>query len=133
MPTFLPRLLAAASKSIPPGDAPVVPLTDYSGEAANLFGNMQSTAAFIAGGLVPLSSFASPQLAAGDSRRVTRMKRLHMLISSASLVSELIAVVYATVSKNMLVEAVCTATLPRAGPPPLQRTLPAARRSCRRR
>ena len=89
---------------------PTASLASYAAEAADLFGNMQGTAALVAGGLVPLASFAGPKPEASDSVKTKRIKRLHLFIACASLVSELLAIVYATISKNLLVEAVVPRT-----------------------
>ena len=101
----LPQLRVAPRITRPP-----TALASYAAEAAGLFGNMQGTAAFIAGGLVPLSSFAGPTPGPDDSTRVKRIKKIHLFIACASLTSELMAVMHATVAKNMLAETVVPAT-----------------------
>jgi len=85
-------------------------LSTYAAEAAGLFANMGGASAFIAGGLVPLATFASPQPAKEDSVLIRRLKRAHAVLSSCSLVSMLIAVQYATISTNKLRETSVAAT-----------------------
>jgi hypothetical protein len=94
------------ARALPPKAA----LQSYAAQAAGMFGNIQGTAALIAGGLVPLSSFAGPRPEASDSTLKRRLKRLHLFIACTSLVSQLLAVMYATLAKNMLAEAVVPAT-----------------------
>lgn len=92
------------------GGAASASLANYAAEAAGLFGNMGGISAFIAGGLVPLSTFAAPQPSKDDAPLQKRLKRLHAITSSCSLVSLMIAVMYATITSNKLREAAVAST-----------------------
>jgi len=98
----LPALLHVAAT---PRAAPELALASHAADAAALFGNMQGTAALLTGGLVPLASFAGPKPQSSDSPNTARLKRLHMLVAWTSLVSELTAIMYATIARNVLLEA----------------------------
>ena len=76
-----------------------------------MFGNMGGASAFIAGGLVPLATFAAPQPSTTDSPLVTRLKRAHAIVSSCSMVSLLISVMFSTMSSNKLRETVVSSTV----------------------
>lgn len=108
-------ILHGASVPAPPllarAPHPSAALASYAAEAAGLFGNMQGTAAFLAGGLVPMASFAKPEIEAADSSATKRLKRAHLFLACVSLISELLAVIVATVAKNTLVEATVPATV----------------------
>ncbi len=94
----------------PRAPPPSAALASYAVEATGLFGNMQSTAALLAGALVPLSCFASPKPDQKDTLLTKRLKRTNIFIASASLVSELLAIVYATIAKNTLAETIIPPT-----------------------
>ena len=77
---------------------------DCAEEAAELFDNMRVPAALVAGAIVPLVSFAGPRLDLSDSSSMTFAKQLHFFVAMVSLLSALVAVMYATVSFNSLTE-----------------------------
>ncbi|KAL1526733.1 hypothetical protein AB1Y20_015429 [Prymnesium parvum] len=81
-------------------------VVSYATEAAALFANMGGAAAFLAGGMVPLSTFAGPKPAPSDSPAVAKIKRVHAIVASSSLLSLLTSVMYATISNNKLRETV---------------------------
>jgi len=87
------------------GGAEPLALADYSGAARALFGNMLGPASMIAGGLVPLGFLAAP-LPDDGTKWKRKAKLLYMTISVASLVNELLAIMYATVATNKLTEVV---------------------------
>jgi hypothetical protein len=77
---------------------------DCAQEAAELFDNMRVPAALVAGSIVPLVSFAGPRLDLSDPPGTAFAKQLHFFVAMASLLSALLAVMYATVSFNSLTE-----------------------------
>lgn len=81
-------------------------LSDYSEAARSLFGNMIGPASMITGGLVPLGFLAEPL--PGDKKIHKRLRSLYFLISVFSLCNELLAIAYATVASNKLIETVVT-------------------------
>ena len=102
----LPRTAADA----PRGGASEMSLANYASDASQLFGNMGGAAAFLAGGLVPLSTFAAPRPAEGDSPNRLLLLRAHAITAASSLLSLLVSVMYATISNNKLREAVVAPT-----------------------
>lgn len=92
------------------GGAAQASLANFAGEAAGMFGNMGGAAAFLAGGLVPLSTFAAPNPSPDDTRTRTLLLRAHAITAASSLLSLLISVMYATLSTNKLHEAVVAPT-----------------------
>ena len=88
------------------GGATEMSLSNYANEASGLFGNMGGAAAFLAGGLVPLSTFAAPSPADGDSPNRLLLLRAHAITAASSLLSLLVSVMYATISNNKLRESV---------------------------
>ena len=92
------------------GGAIQVSLANYAAEASGLFGNMGGAAAFLAGGLVPLSTFAAPSPVEGDSPNRLLLLRAHAITAASSLLSLLVSVMYATISNNKLREAVVAPT-----------------------
>ena len=86
------------------GGATEMSLANYANEASGLFGNMGGAAAFLAGGLVPLSTFAAPSPAEGDSPNRLLLLRAHAITAASSLLSLLVSVMYATISNNKLRE-----------------------------
>lgn len=87
-----------------PGPLAREALGDFRVEAMNLFSNLQRSATFAAGILVPLGFFAAPILSKDDTRGMSRVKRIHYLISTASLSCHLIAMMYSTIAVNKLTE-----------------------------
>jgi len=82
-------------------------LANYAGDAARLFNNMVTPASIIAGALVPLGYIVplpSPR-AEGEPVFVAILRKLHLVIATASLCSELLSVMWATVAVNKLTEA----------------------------
>ena len=92
------------------GGAASASLANYAAEAAGLFGNMGGASAFLAGGLVPLSTFAAPKPGKDDTPLQRKLARLHAIVSSTSLVSLMISVMYATITSNKLREAAVAST-----------------------
>ena len=86
-------------------------LANYAGEAAALFGNMGGAAAFLAGGLVPLTTFAAPTPSPDDSQEMKRMKRSYEFMGFTGISSLLISIIYATMSNNKLKETAVAATV----------------------
>eukprot|EP00322_Chrysochromulina_rotalis_P010969 CAMPEP_0115852766 /NCGR_PEP_ID=MMETSP0287-20121206/13163_1 /TAXON_ID=412157 /ORGANISM="Chrysochromulina rotalis, Strain UIO044" /LENGTH=250 /DNA_ID=CAMNT_0003306833 /DNA_START=47 /DNA_END=799 /DNA_ORIENTATION=- len=107
LPSLGGRLIPAAvvASAQRHADPRAVALTSFASEAAGLFGNMGGASAFIAGGLVPLATFAAPQVAKDDTPTARKLKSLHALLATCSLISLLISVMYSTVSTNKLREA----------------------------
>ena len=93
------------------GGAASASLANYAAEAAGLFGNMGGASAFLAGGLVPLSTFAAPMPGKDDTPLQKKLKRMHALTATCSLVSLMISVMYATITSNKLREAAVASTM----------------------
>lgn len=91
------------------GAEPLAALADYSGAAKALFGNLLGPASMLAGGLVPLGFLAAP-IAEDGTKWKRKAKLLYMTIAVGSLVHELLAIMYATVATNKLVEVVAPPT-----------------------
>jgi len=81
-----------------------VEVASHAKEAIGLFGNMGGKAAFLAGGLVPLSLFAGPAPAPDDPPMRSWLKRAHQLITASSLLSLLVSVMYSAIAINQLTE-----------------------------
>mmetsp|Transcript_10890 Transcript_10890/g.16059 ORF Transcript_10890/g.16059 Transcript_10890/m.16059 type:complete len:248 (-) Transcript_10890:62-805(-) len=79
-------------------------LKDYSSVANGLFGNMRTPAALIGGSLVPLGMLGNPPIRDDDSKRMKILKKANFLLSLASLLNQVIAVVYSSVAINKLAE-----------------------------
>jgi hypothetical protein len=75
---------------------------DHSEAARALFGNIIGPAAMLAGGLVPLGFLAEPLPDNTPLRK--KMSCLYYFLSVASLVNQLLAIMYATVACNKLLE-----------------------------
>jgi hypothetical protein len=75
---------------------------DFTDAAKALFGNLISPAAMLMGALVPLSFLASPLPEDRPHRK--KLKCIYSLLSVASVLSNLIAIMTATVARNMLTE-----------------------------
>jgi hypothetical protein len=85
-------------------------LTDHSAAVVGLFNNMRTPAALIGGSLVPIGLLAAPQIVDGDSKLDRFMKKTYILVSVASLLSEILAVTYSSIAINKLVEVPQPAT-----------------------
>lgn len=85
-------------------------MANYAGAAAGLFANMGGASAFIAGGLVPLTTFAAPQPDPSDSPLTLKLKLSHAISAAFSLVNLLVSVMYATMTFNKLQETPVAAT-----------------------
>ena len=85
-------------------------LAQYSGELVSLFSNMKTPASIIAGALVPLGFMAPLPIDSQDGKEESRFKKalrvLYSVVAIASLASELLAVVWASVASNNLIETV---------------------------
>ena len=79
-----------------------VGLSDYSDAARSLFGNIIGPASMVTGGLVPLGFLADPL--PGQKKFHKRLRSIYLLLSIVSLANELIAIMYATVASNKLIE-----------------------------
>lgn len=88
----------------------VVVLKDHSPAAVGLFNNMRTPAALIAGSIVPLGLLGTPPIEKDDSKFLRMAKRVNILLASASLLSELLAVVYSSIAINKLTEIASPAT-----------------------
>ena len=83
-------------------------LAQYSSEAASLFNNMKTPASIISGALVPLGMMSPLELESpkgskeGSFRKTLRI--LYRAVAVLSLCSELLAVIWATVASNQLIE-----------------------------
>jgi len=81
-----------------------VALANYSKDAIGLFNNMRVPAALMTGGLVPLGVIMNKPIEAEEPRRTKVLKKAGALLGVASLLSEIIAVTYASIAINKLVE-----------------------------
>jgi hypothetical protein len=94
-PTHLPAAAATATAT-----------AQYASQALGLFNNMKLPASIIAGAIVPLGFIVPLQLESepDDTQLERRVRKLYPLISSISLASELIAVMWGTIATNQLTE-----------------------------
>mmetsp|Transcript_29565 Transcript_29565/g.95466 ORF Transcript_29565/g.95466 Transcript_29565/m.95466 type:complete len:276 (-) Transcript_29565:719-1546(-) len=78
----------------------------YAGDVASLFNNMITPASILAGSLVPLGYLAPlpPPTRQPEPAHAALLRKIHLVIATASLCSELLAVTWATVAVNKLVE-----------------------------
>lgn len=72
-----------------------VAVVDYTKPALDMFNNIRIPAALVAGAVLPLG-FGFPFPEAADTRLAKTLKRTNVAIGLISLVSELIAIIYAT-------------------------------------
>jgi len=80
-------------------------MANYSKDAISLFNNMRTPAALVAGGLVPLGILMNkPIVEEEDTIKTKVLKKSSALLGVASLLSEIIAVIYASIAINKLVE-----------------------------
>jgi hypothetical protein len=79
-------------------------LKDYSGTASGLFNNMRIPAALIGGTVVSLGVNSAPPIKENDSPFIKAFKKANLLLSVASLLSEILAVTYSSVAINKLAE-----------------------------
>mmetsp|Transcript_16048 Transcript_16048/g.19970 ORF Transcript_16048/g.19970 Transcript_16048/m.19970 type:complete len:262 (+) Transcript_16048:40-825(+) len=79
-------------------------LRDYSAPASALFNNMRTPAALIGGALVPLGILSAPRIEPNDTPITKFFKKANLLLSIASLLSEVIAITYSTVAINKIAE-----------------------------
>jgi len=80
-------------------------LANYSKDAIDLFNNMRAPAALISGGLVPLGILINQPIdETTDNCRTKILKKAGAVVGAASLLSEIIAVTYASIAINKLVE-----------------------------
>ena len=98
-------LLATTPSSRVHGLQTTVALANYSKDAINLFNNMRAPAALISGGLVPLGILINQPIdETADNPRTKVLKKAGAVVGAASLLSEIIAVTYASIAINKLVE-----------------------------
>jgi hypothetical protein len=78
----------------------------YAGDVASLFNNMITPASILAGALVPLGFLAPlpPPVRQPEPTPAALLRKMHLVIATASLCSELLAVMWATIAVNKLVE-----------------------------
>lgn len=79
-------------------------LADYSSAATALFNNMRAPAALIGGSLVPIGILSAPTINEDDSKGIKLLKRANIIIAVASLLSEIMAVVYSSIAINKIAE-----------------------------
>jgi hypothetical protein len=77
-------------------------LADYSGAATSLFNNMRAPAALIGGSLVPIGILSAPTIQKDDSKAMVLLKKANIIIAVASLLSEIMAVVYSSIAINKI-------------------------------
>lgn len=80
-------------------------LADYSAAAAGLFNNMRAPAALIGGALVPIGILTAPTIDEDDSKAMKFLKKANIIIAVASLLSEIMAVVYSSIAINKIAGA----------------------------
>eukprot|EP00980_Cylindrotheca_fusiformis_P014968 scaffold4095_cov117-Cylindrotheca_fusiformis.AAC.25 len=103
-------LLMVLGNCMVPGNALVLAasaagaLADYSSAATSLFNNMRSPAAFIGGALVPLGIASAPTINDDDSRAMKLLKRANIAVAVASVLSEIMAVIYSSIAINKIAE-----------------------------
>ena len=73
---------------------------DYSGEASNLFNNVRTPAALVAG--ATFGAVFALQPAYGDAKIIGLAKRVHMLLGVAAFSAELIAVLVSSITLGRL-------------------------------
>jgi hypothetical protein len=79
--------------------------SDFSASARVLFDNMRVPAALVAGAVIPMGYAAAPQFVDGKDGSVRRLAVVaHALLTMATLATELITIVWATISVNKLTE-----------------------------
>jgi hypothetical protein len=79
-------------------------LADYSAAATGLFNNMRAPAALIAGSLVPIGILSAPTIDKDDSPGIKLLKKANIIIAVASLLSEILAVIYSSIAINKIAE-----------------------------
>ena len=79
-------------------------LKDHSSAVAGLFNNMRTPAALIGGALVPIGMLTAPTITKDDTKFDRVVKRVNILVAVSSLLSEVLAVVYASIAINKLTE-----------------------------
>jgi len=79
-------------------------LADYSAAAAGLFNNMRAPAALIGGALVPIGILTAPTIEEDDSKAIKLLKKANIIIAVASLLSEIMAVIYSSIAINKIAE-----------------------------
>ena len=90
--------------------ASAAPLMDYSHEAVNMFNNMRTPAALVAGACLPLGfAFAFP--AKEDSPQLRALKRANVALGFLSVNSELLAIVFSTNAINRLTDEAGSASV----------------------
>lgn len=102
-----PLLVCSALMSTPVCRKPLTVrggATDYSGAAAELFGNMRNPAALIAGSIAPVAFAAAPLIESGDSHAVKKLKHMHMILGLASMSAQIISIIHSTIAINKLAE-----------------------------
>jgi hypothetical protein len=96
-PTCITKLRGGESKMV---------MGQYAGDVASLFNNMVTPASILAGALVPLGYLAPlpPPSRQPEPAHAALLRKVYTVIATASLASELLAVTWATIAVNKLVE-----------------------------
>lgn len=79
-------------------------LRDYSTIAISLFNNLRVPAAVIAGAAIPLGFAAAPKPDRYDTRMKRFLKVVHLLLALVTIGTELMTILWSTVSLNKLAE-----------------------------
>ena len=103
-------VLAALTRPLLGRAAAAAPLADFSHEAVNMFGNMRTPAALVAGACLPLGfAFAFPSKE--DTPQLRALKRANTALGFLAVNSELLSVVFATNAINRLTDEAGSATV----------------------
>jgi len=82
-------------------------LADYSPQAVSLFNNMKTPASILGGAIVGLGFSATlPPVQGKENRIETALRKSYLIAAAISLLSQLIAIMWATVAVNKLTELV---------------------------
>jgi hypothetical protein len=105
---FAPTSSVTVPSSTMTSSTQVKALAQYAPQAISLFNNMMTPAAIIGGAIVPLGFMAPLSLKAEKGEKESRFRKtlriLYSIAAVASFTSQLLAVVWATVTINKLIE-----------------------------
>jgi hypothetical protein len=107
---LLLSVVAPAEGMESPASAAAAVLADHSKDVVNLFNNMRTPAAMLTGGLVGVGVMSATPPQQDDTKCIKRLKKAHIMLGVASLLSEIMAVTYASIAINKLVEVPSPAT-----------------------
>ena len=103
-------VLSALTRPLLGRAAAAAPHADISHEAVNMFGNMRTPAALVAGACLPLGfAFAFPSKE--DTPQLRALKRANTALGFLAVNSELLSVVFATNAINRLTDEAGSATV----------------------